>query len=339
MAGRSGLASMLGIVRGGVVVMAHGVRSRGGDDGHRWAKGHLAEVIRRTSEDSRVLAAVGRRDASGAPTPVATTPAHPRLRRSSYPPGTRRHRPGRRVPGSPTPGPRGGTCPVALRSPRATAGPATTGHHTKQGEDSPRNEARHEEGAGRRRRRQRPQVDGEERSRPSRPRPSRPPGPRSPVRPKKFLDEQRGPPPRGALPLRAIGTVSLRAEADALIEGREPGDVQFDEESGEGDTLAVERERDLALSAQARAAVDEIDAALGSPRRRDLRHLRRVGQADPPRSVSGPSHGLPNASSTRSGLRHPSLSRRTPSSTRHDRGTDARMRSRSAPVIVARSRP
>ena len=42
----------------------------------------------------------------------------------------------------------------------------------------------------------------------------------------------------------------------------EPGDIQFDEESGEGDTLNVERERDLALSAQARAAVDEIDRAL-----------------------------------------------------------------------------
>ncbi len=53
-----------------------------------------------------------------------------------------------------------------------------------------------------------------------------------------------------------------RAEADALIEGREPGDVQFDEESGEGDTVAVERERDLALSAQARGAVEQIDAAL-----------------------------------------------------------------------------
>jgi RNA polymerase-binding transcription factor DksA len=38
--------------------------------------------------------------------------------------------------------------------------------------------------------------------------------------------------------------------------------VQFDEESGEGDTLAVERERDLALSAQARAEVEEIDLAL-----------------------------------------------------------------------------
>ncbi len=54
----------------------------------------------------------------------------------------------------------------------------------------------------------------------------------------------------------------LKEEADSLMEDREPGDVQFDEESGEGDTLAVERERDLALSAQARAAVDEIDRAL-----------------------------------------------------------------------------
>lgn len=56
---------------------------------------------------------------------------------------------------------------------------------------------------------------------------------------------------------------SLKAEADLLMADREPGDVQFDEESGEGDTLAVERERDLALSAQARAAIEEIDKALG----------------------------------------------------------------------------
>ena len=54
----------------------------------------------------------------------------------------------------------------------------------------------------------------------------------------------------------------LAADAAALMADREPGDVQFDEESGEGDTLAVERDRDLALSAQARQAVDEIDAAL-----------------------------------------------------------------------------
>jgi DnaK suppressor protein len=55
---------------------------------------------------------------------------------------------------------------------------------------------------------------------------------------------------------------SLQAEADQLAEEMEPGDTQFDEESGEGGTLNVERERDLALSAQARAAVDEIDRAL-----------------------------------------------------------------------------
>src|SRR5439155_3533010 len=55
---------------------------------------------------------------------------------------------------------------------------------------------------------------------------------------------------------------TLQAEADQIAAEREPGDVQFDEESGEGDTLAVERERDLALSFQAHAAVDEIDAAL-----------------------------------------------------------------------------
>jgi RNA polymerase-binding transcription factor DksA len=55
---------------------------------------------------------------------------------------------------------------------------------------------------------------------------------------------------------------SLTAEAYDLAQGREPGDVQFDEESGEGDTLAVERERDLALSAQFRIQVEEIDRAL-----------------------------------------------------------------------------
>jgi RNA polymerase-binding protein DksA len=54
----------------------------------------------------------------------------------------------------------------------------------------------------------------------------------------------------------------LVAEAEELARNREHGDTQFDEESGEGDTIAVERERDLLLSAQARHVVDEIDAAL-----------------------------------------------------------------------------
>jgi len=59
----------------------------------------------------------------------------------------------------------------------------------------------------------------------------------------------------------------LVAEAEDLARNREHGDTQFDEESGEGDTIAVERERDLLLSAQARQVVDEIDAALARLRK------------------------------------------------------------------------
>lgn len=55
---------------------------------------------------------------------------------------------------------------------------------------------------------------------------------------------------------------ALKSEADALALEREPGDVQFDEESGRGDTLAVERDMDLARAASALQTVEEIDAAL-----------------------------------------------------------------------------
>jgi RNA polymerase-binding transcription factor DksA len=78
---------------------------------------------------------------------------------------------------------------------------------------------------------------------------------------KKWLDGQR----KLLLEERGKYTLSaetLMAEAQALMADRDPGDVQFDEESGEGDTLAVERDRDLALSGLAREKVDEIDAAL-----------------------------------------------------------------------------
>ncbi len=54
----------------------------------------------------------------------------------------------------------------------------------------------------------------------------------------------------------------LRAQAEALALEHEPGDVQFDEEGGEGGTANVDRELDLHLSAQASAAIEEIDAAL-----------------------------------------------------------------------------
>jgi len=95
------------------------------------------------------------------------------------------------------------------------------------------------------------------------------PKPPAPVRPKtgpyakdaKFLEEVR----ELLVGERAIyqeQATSLRAEADSLALEREPGDVQFDEESGEGGTVTVDRERNLALSGQATLAVEEIDDAL-----------------------------------------------------------------------------
>jgi RNA polymerase-binding transcription factor DksA len=55
---------------------------------------------------------------------------------------------------------------------------------------------------------------------------------------------------------------TMQAEAELLAAEREGGDTQFDEESGEGDTINIERERDLLLSASANQIVDEIDRAL-----------------------------------------------------------------------------
>ncbi len=74
---------------------------------------------------------------------------------------------------------------------------------------------------------------------------------------------------------------ALRAEAAQLAEEMEPGDTQFDEESGEGGTLNVERERDLALSAQARAAVEEIDRALAKIDAGTYGTCEQCGQAIP----------------------------------------------------------
>ena len=89
------------------------------------------------------------------------------------------------------------------------------------------------------------------------------PGKKKPKSPfgKAFLGEQK----KRLLEERARYVRSadtLEAEANSLLDGREPGDVQFDEESGEGDTFAVARDLDLALSAQARDSIDLIDAAL-----------------------------------------------------------------------------
>ena len=55
--------------------------------------------------------------------------------------------------------------------------------------------------------------------------------------------------------------VRLEDEANSLIEEQEMGDVQFDDEGGEGDTMVVERERDL--------------HAVGAGTPDDRRHRRR----------------------------------------------------------------
>ena len=71
------------------------------------------------------------------------------------------------------------------------------------------------------------------------------------------------------------------------MEDLEPGDVQFDDESGEGDTLVVERERDLALSAQARQTIADIDAALARIEDGTYGLLDRVRPADPEGAPAG----------------------------------------------------
>lgn len=82
-----------------------------------------------------------------------------------------------------------------------------------------------------------------------------------PVFDKKFLDRQT----KLLLAEREKyfqSSINLESEAQQLLETREQGDVQFDEESAQGDSWAIEREQDLILSAGARATVEKIDAAL-----------------------------------------------------------------------------
>jgi RNA polymerase-binding transcription factor DksA len=54
----------------------------------------------------------------------------------------------------------------------------------------------------------------------------------------------------------------LEEEAISLIENGEMGDVQFDDEGGEGDTMVVQRDLDRLLSGQARQSIGDIDEAL-----------------------------------------------------------------------------
>jgi RNA polymerase-binding transcription factor DksA len=77
----------------------------------------------------------------------------------------------------------------------------------------------------------------------------------------KFLKDQ-----RDELLARRAGELAratrLEDEATSIIEDGEMGDVQFDDEGGEGDTMVVQRDLDRVLSTQARQTILEIDAAL-----------------------------------------------------------------------------
>ena len=77
----------------------------------------------------------------------------------------------------------------------------------------------------------------------------------------KFLKDQ-----RDELLARRAAEVAratrLEDEATSIIEDGEMGDVQFDDEGGEGDTMVVQRDLDRVLSTQARQTILEIDAAL-----------------------------------------------------------------------------
>ena len=59
------------------------------------------------------------------------------------------------------------------------------------------------------------------------------------------------------------------------------GDVQFDDEGGEGDTMVVERERDLTLSASARHIVEQIDLSLESIKSGEYGYSEHSGKPIP----------------------------------------------------------
>jgi|HubBroStandDraft_1064217.scaffolds.fasta_scaffold15004_2 DnaK suppressor protein len=110
--------------------------------------------------------------------------------------------------------------------------------------------------------------------------PKRKPGPGPYATDAKFLDEIRVLLDTERATYQEQATV-LKAEADSLAQEREPGDVQFDEESGEGGTVTVDRERDLALSAQASLAVEEIDDAFGRVKDKSYGACERCQQPIP----------------------------------------------------------
>ena len=79
-----------------------------------------------------------------------------------------------------------------------------------------------------------------------------------------------------------------KAEADQLAAEMEPGDIQFDEESGEGDTAGRRARARPAPSRPGPAGRRGDRPRPGQDRGRHLRHLRELRPADPQGAPQGP---------------------------------------------------
>ena len=79
----------------------------------------------------------------------------------------------------------------------------------------------------------------------------------------------------------------LEDEATSIIENGEMGDVQFDDEGGEGDTMVVQRDLDRVLSTQARQTILDIDATLARIEQGTYGYSSVSGLPNPARTTRG----------------------------------------------------
>ena len=102
----------------------------------------------------------------------------------------------------------------------------------------------------------------------------------------------------------------LKAQADSLALEHEPGDVQFDEEGGEGGTSNVDRELDLVLSAQARAAASRSTGPWPRSTPAPTAPASSVASRHPRCPPAGPAPRRPSASRARAAGCRPGAERR-----------------------------
>ncbi len=85
---------------------------------------------------------------------------------------------------------------------------------------------------------------------------------------------------------------ALQRDVDDIVESAKFGATD-DEHDAEGATIAFERAQAMALLEETRLQVSTLDEALVTGRRRQLRHLRVVREADRRRAARGPAGGHP----------------------------------------------